>query len=148
MSIQVNDKVKWSHSFQALNQNCFGHVVSTHMKVMGNPCFLIQECGGSNTQNMVSKDKVSKVQERITNEFRIIVCSYGYCQYYFRSNGELKMQNFELQKPDYAENDNDEDSLGELSTNDPIVIDDYCGDDYCGYEDYEPNVYDGTYSEM
>ena len=58
------------------------------------------------------------------------------------------MQNFELQKPDYAENDNDEDSLGELSTNDPIVIDDYCGDDYCGYEDYEPNVYDGTYSEM
>jgi len=34
------------------------------------------------------------------------------------------MQNFELQKPDYAENDNDEDSLGELSTNDGIVIDD------------------------
>jgi hypothetical protein len=42
----------------------------------------------------------------------------------------------------------DQDSLGELSTNDPIVIDDYCGDDYCGYEDYEPSPYDGTYSEM
>ena len=59
MSIQVGDKVKWSLSFQALNQQCLGHVVSTHMKVMGNPCFLIQECGDTR-QTMVSKDKVSK----------------------------------------------------------------------------------------
>ena len=53
----------------------------------------------------------------------------------------------------------DEDSLGELSTEVGIkIVDDsrdlidepidYCGDDYCGYEDYEPNMYDGTYSEM
>ena len=27
---------------------------------------------------------------------------------------------------------------------DPV---DYYGEDYSGYEDYEPNVYDGTYSE-
>ena len=57
--IQVGDKVKWSHAFQSLNQNCFGHVVSTHMKVMGNPCFLIQS-SIDNRQVMVSKDKVSK----------------------------------------------------------------------------------------
>ena len=65
-------------------------------------------------------------------------------------------EEFRLTAPE-GEN-HDEDSLGELSTNDPIVIDDsrdlidepidYCGDDYCGYEDYEPNMYDGTYSEM
>jgi hypothetical protein len=60
MSIQVNDKVKWSHSFQALNQQCFGHVVNAHVKVMGNPCFLIQS-SIDNRQVMVSKDKVSKV---------------------------------------------------------------------------------------
>ena len=43
----------------------------------------------------------------------------------------------------------DQDSLGELSTGSiEIEIEDYCGEDYCGYEDYEPNVYDGTYSEM
>ena len=59
MSIKVNDKVKWLHPFQALNQNCFGHVVSTHVKVMGNPCFLIRECEG-NRETKVSKDKVSK----------------------------------------------------------------------------------------
>ena len=59
MSIQVNDKVKWLHSFQSLNQTCFGHVVNTHVKVMGNPCFQIIECG-SNRQVMVNKDKVSK----------------------------------------------------------------------------------------
>ena len=40
----------------------------------------------------------------------------------------------------------DQDSLGELSTQDGIVIDD--SRDYCGYEDYEPSPYDGTYSEM
>jgi len=60
--------------------------------------------------------------------------------------------------------DHDEDSLGELSTNDGIVIDDSRDDyydtegteyddpvDHYGeqtYEDYEPNPYDGTYSEM
>ena len=59
MKIQVNDKVKWLHPFQALNQTCFGHVVSTDEKVMGNPCFQIIECG-SNRQVMVNKDKVSK----------------------------------------------------------------------------------------
>jgi hypothetical protein len=59
MEIKVNDKVKWSHSFQALNQQCFGHVVNAHVKVMGNPCFLIQS-SIDNRQVMVSKDKVSK----------------------------------------------------------------------------------------
>ena len=76
-----------------------------------------------------------------------------------RLKNELQTdEEFRLTAPE-GENQ-DEDSLGELSTNDPIVIDDsrdlidvdepvdYCGDDYCGYEDYEPNVYDGTYSEM
>ena len=60
--IQVNDKVKWLHSSRALNQQCFGHVVNAHVKVMGNPCFLIQEAlpAGDNRQVMVSKDKVSK----------------------------------------------------------------------------------------
>ena len=64
------------------------------------------------------------------------------------------MQNFELQKPDYAESDNDEDSLGELSTQDGIKIVDDSRDliddgiDYTGYEPYEPSPYDGTYSEM
>ena len=58
--IQVNDKVKWLHGHQVLNQQCFGHVVSTHVKVMGNPCFQIIECG-SNRQVMVNKDKVSLV---------------------------------------------------------------------------------------
>ena len=45
----------------------------------------------------------------------------------------------------------DQDSLGELSTQDGIVIDDsrdYEPIDYCGHEDYEPSPYDGTYSEM
>jgi len=55
-------------------------------------------------------------------------------------------EDFQLTAPE-VENQ-DQDSLGELSTNEEIIIDDYCGDDYCGYEDYEPNVYDGTYSEM
>ena len=59
MSIKVNDKVKWLHSYQALNQQCFGHVVSTDSKVMGNPCFLIQVYG-DNRQVMVSQDKVTK----------------------------------------------------------------------------------------
>ena len=58
-TIQVGDKVKWAHVFRSINRNCFGHVVNTHVKVMGNPCFLIQECG-DNRQTMVSKDKVSK----------------------------------------------------------------------------------------
>ena len=57
------------------------------------------------------------------------------------------IEDFQLTAPE-GENQDQDSSLGELSTNDPIVIDDYCGDDYCGYEDYEPNVYDGTYSEM
>ena len=59
MKIKVGDKVKWAHVFRSINRNCFGHVVNTHVKVMGNPCFLIQECG-DNRQTMVSKDKVSK----------------------------------------------------------------------------------------
>jgi len=68
-------------------------------------------------------------------------------------------EEFRLTAPE-GENQ-DEDSLGELSTNDGIVIDDsrdlidvdydepvdYCGA-YGDYEDYEPNPYDGTYSEM
>ena len=60
MSIQVNDKVKWLHPYRSLNMDCFGHVVSTDEKVMGNPCFLIRMCG-SNQETKVSKDKVSKV---------------------------------------------------------------------------------------
>ena len=39
MNIRVGDKVKWAHVFRSINQNCFGHVVNTHVKVMGNPCF-------------------------------------------------------------------------------------------------------------
>lgn len=59
--IQVGDKVKWLFAqSRTLNQNCFGHVVSTDEKVMGNPCFLIRECEG-NRETKVSKDKVSKV---------------------------------------------------------------------------------------
>ena len=58
-TIQVGDKVKWLHPLRTLNQNCFGHVVSTDEKVMGNPCFLIRECEG-NRETKVSKDKVSK----------------------------------------------------------------------------------------
>ena len=58
--IQVGDNVKWLHSSRALNQQCFGHVVNAHVKVMGNPCFLIQVCG-DNRQVMVNKDKVTKV---------------------------------------------------------------------------------------
>ena len=60
--IQVGDNVKWLHSSRALNQQCFGHVVNAHVKVMGNPCFLIQEAlpAGDNRQVMVSKDKVTK----------------------------------------------------------------------------------------
>ena len=68
-------------------------------------------------------------------------------------------EEFRLTAPE-GENQ-DEDSLGELSTNDGIVIDDsrdlidvdydepvdYYGA-YGDYEDYEPNPYDGTYSEM
>jgi len=58
-TIQVGDKVKWLHPFQALNQTCFGHVVSTDKKIMGNPCFLIRMCESLLTIK-VSKDKVSK----------------------------------------------------------------------------------------
>jgi len=60
MSIQVGDKVKWLHSFQSLNMDCVGHVVSVNEKVMGNPCFLIRMCESLLTTK-VSKDKVSKV---------------------------------------------------------------------------------------
>ena len=74
---------------------------------------------------------------------------------------ELQLDDeFRLGPPvDQPEDWDDDSSIGELSTNDSIIIDDsrdlidmdepidYCGDDYCGYEDYEPNVYDGTYSE-
>ena len=58
MSIKVNDKVKWLHPFQALNQTCYGHVVSTDEKVMGNPCFLIRRMVADPTLDacfMVSK---------------------------------------------------------------------------------------------
>ena len=58
-TIQVGDKVKWLHPFRTLNMECFGHVVSTDEKVMGNPCFLIRMCGAGETK--VSKDKVTKV---------------------------------------------------------------------------------------
>ena len=64
MSIKVNDKVKWLHPFQALNQTCYGHVVSTDEKVMGNPCFLIRRVVADPALDacfMVNKDKVSKV---------------------------------------------------------------------------------------
>ena len=66
-------------------------------------------------------------------------------------------EDFRLTAP--AGENQDEDSLGELSTNEAIVIDDsrdlidvdepvdYCGA-YGDYEDYEPSPYDGTYSEM
>ena len=59
-TIQVGDKVKWAHVFRSINRNCFGHVVSINEKVMGNPCFLIRECG-ERLETMVSKDKVTKV---------------------------------------------------------------------------------------
>ena len=66
---------------------------------------------------------------------------------------------FRLTAPE-GEN-HDEDSLGELSTNEAIFIDDsrdlievdydepidYYGADL-RHEDYEPSPYDGTYSEM
>ena len=58
-TIQVGDKVKWLHAFRSLNMDCFGHVVSTDEKVMGNPCFLIRMCESLLTIK-VSKDKVSK----------------------------------------------------------------------------------------
>ena len=57
-------------------------------------------------------------------------------------------EDFQLTAP--AGENQDEDSLGELSTNDGIAYDEpvgYYGDDG-SYEDYEPNPYDGTYSEM
>ena len=62
-TIQVGDKVKWLFAqSRTLNQNCFGHVVSTDEKVMGNPCFLIRRMVADPTLDacfMVSKDKVS-----------------------------------------------------------------------------------------
>ena len=63
-------------------------------------------------------------------------------------NGLKADEDFQLTAPEGE--DSDEDSLGELSTNDEIAYDEpvgYYGDDG-GYEDYEPNPYDGTYSEM
>jgi len=76
----------------------------------------------------------------------------------FSSSEELQRdEEFRLTAPE-GENQ-DEDSLGELSTNEAIVIDDsrdlidvdepvdYYGA-YGDYEDYEPSPYDGTYSEM
>ena len=76
----------------------------------------------------------------------------------FSSSEELQRdEEFRLTAPE-GENQ-DEDSLGELSTQDGIVIDDsrdlidvdepvdYYGA-YGDYEDYEPSPYDGTYSEM
>ena len=61
---------------------------------------------------------------------------------------------FNLQPPEGDESD--EDSLGELSTQDGIEIEIEDSRDLIaceerwsnGYEPYEPNVYDGTYSEM
>ena len=67
---------------------------------------------------------------------------------------ERLQEDFQLTAPE-GENQ-DEDSLGELSTNviddsrDLIDVDepvDYYGA-YGDYEDYEPSPYDGTYSEM
>ena len=58
-------------------------------------------------------------------------------------------EDFQLTAPEGE--DSDEDSLGEQTTNvieDPV---DLYGGEYQGYgtyEDYEPNPYDGTYSEM
>jgi len=60
---------------------------------------------------------------------------------------QYQQEAFQLTAPEGS--DSDEGSLGELSTNDAIVYDDpvdYYGDQT--YEDYEPNPYDGTYSEM
>ena len=64
---------------------------------------------------------------------------------------------FQLGPPEDETGDDNEDSLGELDTNefiddsrDLIDVDepvDYCGA-YGDYEDYEPSPYDGTYSEM
>jgi len=70
---------------------------------------------------------------------------------------ERLQEDFQLTAPE-GEN-SDDDSIGELSTQDGIVIDDsrdlidvdepvdYYGA-YGDYEDYEPSPYDGTYSEM
>ena len=55
-------------------------------------------------------------------------------------------EEFRLTAPE-GENQ-DEDSLGELSTEVGIVIDDSRDFVEQTYEDYEPNPYDGTYSEM
>jgi len=61
-------------------------------------------------------------------------------------------EEFRLTAPE-GENQ-DEDSLGELSTEVGIKIVDDSRDliddgiDYAGYEPYEPSPYDGTYSEM
>ena len=64
-------------------------------------------------------------------------------------NGLKADEDFQLTAPEGE--DSDEDSLGEQTTNvieDPV---DLYGGEYEGYgtyEDYEPNPYDGTYSEM
>ena len=74
---------------------------------------------------------------------------------------ELQLDDeFRLEPPVEQAEEWDDDSIGELSTNDSIVIDDsrdlidvdydepvdYYGADL-RYEDYEPSPYDGTYSE-
>jgi hypothetical protein len=65
---------------------------------------------------------------------------------------KLPTEEFRLTAPEGE--DSDEDSLGEQTTNQSIEIEivedpvDLYGAEYEGYEPYEPNPYDGTYSEM
>ena len=71
------------------------------------------------------------------------------------------MTNFDLQKPTYVPDDLDETTTNGSSIEIEIVEDSSeaslllghiqgadDGIDYVGYEPYEPNPYDGTYSEM
>ena len=67
------------------------------------------------------------------------------------------MTNFDLQKPSYVPDDLDEATTNDGSSIEIEIVEDAAavdffpfddGIDYVGYEDYEPNPYDGTYSEM
>ncbi len=85
--------------------------------------------------------KESEVMNELNNEQQFTSMAH-------KRRVERLQEEFQLTAPE-GENQ-DEDSLGELSTNDGIAYDEpvgYYGDDG-SYEDYEPNPYDGTYSEM
>ena len=73
------------------------------------------------------------------------------------------MTNFDLQKPSYVPDDLDEATTNEASSIEIEIVDEgslllghirganegYDGERWAGgYEPYEPNPYDGTYSEM